>query len=90
MLGTVAFILSSHHVKAQNIESPEYDSTVLKSQFVYVCEGHFFEWCNEEVNCGYCNEPLQKMDLWAYYKKLECEDCKSFFDENYPSFINKE
>lgn len=90
LVGIIALIIPSNKGIAQNIETPSYDSTVLKTQFIFVCEGHFFEWCNEEVNCGYCNEPLTKMNLWDYYKKLECEDCKTFFDENYPSFIKQE
>lgn len=90
LFGIIALLIPSNKGLAQSVEPQTYDSTELKSQFIYVCEGHFFEWCNEEVNCGYCHEPLKKMNLWEYYKILECEDCKAFFDENYPSFIKKE
>ena len=89
LLGLFTLVIPSEKGYAQDIEPVEYDSTELKSHFIYVCDGHFFEWCNEEVNCGYCNEPLKKIDLWEYYKKLECEDCKTFFDDNYPSFIQE-
>jgi hypothetical protein len=66
-----------------------YDSTVLKTQHIYICDGHYFEWCNEASFCGHCNEPLNKIDLWSYYKKLECEDCQKFFEDNYETFVEQ-
>ena len=56
LLGIIALVIPSNNGLAQNIETPSYDSTELKAHFIFVCEGHFFEWSNEEVNCGYCND----------------------------------
>jgi hypothetical protein len=66
---------------SQNLDV--YDSVQLKKDSVYICEGHFFEWCKEPSTCAHCNEQLSAISLWDYYKKLECEDCKRFFEENY-------
>ncbi len=66
----------------------ELDSNKLKQDTIFMCDGHFFEWCNEESSCAHCNEALKPISLWGYYKKLECEDCKKFFEDNYPKFIS--
>jgi hypothetical protein len=66
------------------------DSTELKQHDIYICRGHYFEWCNEASSCGYCNEALEQINLWEYYKILECEDCQKFFNENYTKFIETE
>jgi hypothetical protein len=63
------------------------DSSTLAQDTIYICKGHFFEWCTEPSTCGYCNESLDKTSLWQYYKLLECEECQEFFDENYYKFI---
>lgn len=63
------------------------DSTELKKHDIYICQGHYFEWCTVASHCGYCNEALEKVNLWEYYKLLECEDCQKFFEDNYTKFI---
>jgi hypothetical protein len=76
------------HVKSAiaQTDAPIYDSTELKQDSIYICDNHFFEWCTEESSCAHCNENLTRFSLWDYYKKLECEDCKNFFEENYYLF----
>ena len=65
------------------------DSSVLSQDSLFVCEEHYFEWCKVENICPYCEEPLKKIDLWTYYKKLECEECKQYFEEHYLDFIKE-
>lgn len=64
----------------------EYDSVQLVKDSIFICDEHYFEWCKEPASCPYCGEELEKTDLWSYYKLLECEDCKQFFDEHYEQF----
>ena len=66
------------------------DSTELMKHEIYICRGHYFEWCSEPSNCAYDNEALEKVNLWEYYKLLECEECQQFFNDNYPKFVGEE
>lgn len=85
----MAFIIPKKE-HTSTLEQPiSYDSTELKKHTIYICEGHFFEWCKEPSICQHCNENLVETNLWEYYKKLECEDCKKFFEENYRQFSNR-
>ncbi len=83
----LAFIIPKKQQSNTTLKAPiAYDSLTLKKYNVYICEGHFFEWCKEPSVCPYCNEKLTPINLWDYYKKLECEDCKKYFEENYRTF----
>lgn len=87
----LAFIIPSTKPATITQNTPiTYDSLTLKKYSIYICEGHFFEWCKEPSVCPYCNEKLTSTNLWDYYKKLECEDCKKYFEENYRSFSKSE
>ncbi|MGB0851356.1 MAG: hypothetical protein ACPGTP_08905 [Bacteroidia bacterium] len=72
------------------LDSSPKDSTELKKTEIYICKGHYFEWCTESSTCAHCNEYLEKINLWEYYQLLECEDCQKFFEENYSNFIGEE
>lgn len=62
------------------------DSIQLMQDSIYICQDHFFEWCAKESICAHCHKQLVKISLWEYYQKLECEDCKEYFFENYLKF----
>lgn len=83
----LAFIIPNNEYEGVLDNPITYDSTELKKHNLYICEGHYFEWCNEQSICPHCNEKLTVTNLWDYYKKLECEDCKRFFEENYNQFL---
>ncbi|PCJ63954.1 MAG: hypothetical protein COA58_15100 [Bacteroidetes bacterium] len=63
------------------------DSTELKKQSIYICKGHYFEWCDNASNCSHCSEPLTQLNLWEYYTLLECEDPQKFLEDNYQKII---
>ena len=63
------------------------DSISLVKDSLFICKGHYFEWCNDPSTCAYDNEVLEKVSLWEYYKLLECEECQKFFEDNYYKFI---
>ena len=88
---TIAFfVFCFTDVKAQATfdEQQDYipDSTQLMQDSIFICNDHFFEWCTNESFCAHCHQKLEKISLWAYYQKLECEDCKEYFFENYLKF----
>ncbi|MFY0643968.1 MAG: hypothetical protein JXR19_05840 [Bacteroidia bacterium] len=68
------------------IDPPKLDSTSLSKDSIFICEEHFFEWCKDSAYCSYDYEPLKRVDLWSYYKLLECEECQEFFIENLENF----
>ncbi len=81
------FMLNSLVCEAQELK--EYDSISLSQDSIYICEEHYFEWCKEASICPYCGEPLHHVDLWTYYKILECEDCKKYFEDHYEDFLQE-
>lgn len=87
LLLTFTFLVGA--LQAQTINQAEDwspDSVQLKQDSIYICNNHFFEWCTKESFCAHCLEKLEKVSLWAYYQKLECEDCKEYFFQNYLKF----
>ena len=88
VLGLIASVVPREHEILNYADIEPKDSSMLKTYTIYVCEGHFFEWCKEPSTCAYCNESLDEINLWEYYKILECEECQTFFDENYSKFIS--
>ena len=92
LLALIAAVVPEEHQGHSRIieTSDPNDSTELKTHDLYICKGHYFEWCHEASTCAYCNEDLEKVNLWEYYKLLECEDCQKFFEENYPKFIKEQ
>jgi hypothetical protein len=88
LIGLIAAIVpEQREFSVEVITDVPKDSVTLIKDSVYICKGHFFEWCTEPSTCGYCNENLEQVNLWEYYKLLECEDCQKFFEENYYKFI---
>lgn len=91
LIGLIAAVVPSDAEMNHNatVDVVPTDSTELKKHDIYICRGHYFEWCTEASYCGYCNEALEQVNLWEYYKILECEDCQKFFEENYTEFIQE-
>lgn len=88
LIGLIAAVVpESREFKVELEIGVPKDSSTLIQDTIYICKGHFFEWCTEPSTCGYCNETLDEVNLWEYYKLLECEDCQKFFEENYYKFI---
>jgi hypothetical protein len=91
LIGLIAAIVpqeeNNHPSSLLDVTISPNNSVSLKKHHIFICKGHFFEWCREESVCGYCQEPLEKVNLWEYYKLLECEDCQKYFEDNYPLFI---
>ena len=85
----IGFLLSFNTLACEAQEITEYDSIELSKDSIYICEEHYFEWCKEASICAYCGEPLDHIDLWTYYKILECEDCKKYFEDHYEDFIQE-
>jgi hypothetical protein len=90
LLGLIAAVIPDDpHVDIMLRIEPK-DSTELKTQEIFICRGHYYEWCTDSSSCAHCNETLERVNLWEYYKLLECEDCQKFFKENYENFIGED